>query len=169
MNYCLASCYLRKSGCICLRCPAFPCVFMEASCLSKLGFTHSKGKSSPDYPEEVHISIISWEIHIHLCLWNTNTGMINAAQVPLETQLFCLTNTNFSTLSCFDLGEDTSSTPARRSQFHGDNEETEVYFHVSETGKQSSSAYWTWTDVRLNFYFIVLVSSCAFLHAKLTT
>lgn len=171
MNYSLASCSQRKSGCICPRCPACPRVFMEAPCLSKLDFTHSKGKSSPDYAEEVHISITSWEIHAHLCLWNTSTRMINAALVPLGSQLFCLRSTNFSSLSCFDSGEDMSSTalPALRAQVHGGNEGAEVYFYLSEMGKQSSSAYGTWTDVSLNFYFVILASPGVLLHAKLTT
>lgn len=70
--------------------------------------------------------------------------MINAALVPLGRQLFCLRNINFSSLSCFDLGEDMSSSavPAHRSQFHGDNEGAEVNFHLSEMRK-SSSAYGT--------------------------
>lgn len=71
--------------------------------------------------------------------------MINAALVPLETQLFCLRNTNFSTLSGFDLGEDKSSTavPAHRSQFHGDNEEAEGVFPSLRNGKTKQLSLWS--------------------------
>lgn len=54
-NELLQSCQLlpEKHDCVCLRQTAFPCVFQEASCLSKLDLTHSKGKNSPDYTEKV--------------------------------------------------------------------------------------------------------------------
>lgn len=155
MNYCLASCYLTN---------------MAAYAWGDQPFLVSLWK---------HHASVDWISHVvkvrtHLIIQKRFTlalyveKSINTTLVPLVSQLFCLRNTNFSTLSCFDLGKVNIYPPLLYKpidpQYHGDNEEAEVYLHLSEMGKQSSSTYGSWTEVSFNFYFIqallVLVFFC---------
>lgn len=144
MNYCLASCYLRNVA---------ACAWGDQPFLASLWkYYVSVNWISCVIKVRTHLTI---QKRFMLALYVAKS--INTILVPLVSQLCCLRNTSFSRLFCFDWGKVNIYPPLLYKpidpQYHGDNEEAEVYFHLPEKGKHSTSAYRNWTEVSFNFYF----------------